>query len=62
MDYGIYFGVIIEKMMPDIFIVINNKTENGYIDYFKYIKEYIYNSNKNRKMLLKLNHLHQILK
>ena len=30
----IYFYVIIEKMIPGIFIVINNKKEEGYIDCF----------------------------
>ncbi len=29
-----YFDVVIEKMIPGIFIVINNKKEEGYIDCF----------------------------
>lgn len=36
-----YYDVIIEKMLPGIFIIINNKTEEGYQASFTYIKEYI---------------------
>ena len=36
-----YYDIIILKMIPGIFIVINNKTEEGYIDCFMYIKYYI---------------------
>ena len=49
-----YFYVIIEKMIPGIFILMNNKTEEGYIDCFKYIKEYIYRLNKNIKTAIKI--------
>ena len=37
-----YFDVILEKMIPGIFIAMNNKTEEGNIDCFKYKKDYIY--------------------
>ena len=36
-----YYDVIIEKMIPGIFIVANNKTQEGYLDSFFYIKNYI---------------------
>ena len=36
-----YYDIIIQKMIPGIFIVINYKTEEGYIDCFMYIKYYI---------------------
>ena len=36
-----YYDYIIKKMIPGIFIVINNKTTEGYIDTFSYIKNYI---------------------
>ena len=35
-----YYDYIIDKMIPGIFIIINNKTEEGYIDCFIYIKYY----------------------
>ena len=35
------------KMIPGIFIVINNKTLEGYNQSFKYIRDYIYNYVKN---------------
>ena len=57
-----YFDVIIEKMITGIFIVINNKTEEGYIYCFKYIKEYIFKLNKNIKTPLKIILLQPILK
>ena len=41
----IYYDVIIEKMILGIFIIINNKTQEGYKDSFTYIKEYINKSN-----------------
>ena len=34
-----YYDVIIEKMLPGIFIIINNKTEEGYKVSITYIKE-----------------------
>ena len=34
----IYFDIIIEKLIAEIFIFINNKTEERYIDWFKYVK------------------------
>ena len=36
-----YYDIIIEKMIPGIFIVSNNKTQEGYLDCFYYIKNYI---------------------
>ena len=36
-----YYDILIEKMIPGIFIVINNKTFEGYVDCFTYIKNYI---------------------
>ena len=33
-----FYDVIIEKMIPGFFIIINNKTEEGYIDCFIYLK------------------------
>ena len=36
-----FYDVIIEKMIPGIFIILNNKTEEGYIDCFIYLKYYI---------------------
>ena len=36
-----YYDIIIEKMIPGIFIVSNNKTHEGYLDSFFYIKNYI---------------------
>ena len=35
------YDYIIDKMIPGIFIIINNKTEEGYIDCLIYIKYYI---------------------
>ena len=48
-----YYDVIIEKMIPGIFIIISNKTPEGYKDSFTYIKEYINKSNKQRRNKLK---------
>ena len=42
-----YYDILIEKMIPGIFIVINNKTFEGYIDCFTYIKNYINKLNIN---------------
>ena len=50
----IYFDVIIEKMIPGIFIVLNNKTEEGYYDCFNYIKDYLYKLGKNSHSVLKI--------
>ena len=36
-----YYDIIIEKMIPGVFIIINNKTEEGYLDCFLYLKYYI---------------------
>ena len=47
-----YYDIIIEKMIPGIFIVTNNKTEEGYFDSFHYIKDYIDNMNKTSKKIL----------
>ena len=44
-----YYDIIIEKMIPGILIVTNNKTEEGYFDSFHYIKDYIDNMNKASK-------------
>ena len=33
-----YYDNIIEKMIPGVFIIINNKTEEGYLDCFLYLK------------------------
>ena len=38
-----YYDIIIEKMIPGIFIVQNNKTTEGYLDSFLYLKKYIDN-------------------
>ena len=38
-----YFDIIVEKMVPGIFILINNKTSEGYLEVFAYIKYYIDN-------------------
>ena len=44
-----YYDILIEKMIPGIFIVINNKTFEGYIDCFTYIKNYINKLNNNNQ-------------
>lgn len=44
-----YYDILIEKMIPGIFIVINNKTFEGYIDCFTYIKNYITKLNNNNQ-------------
>ena len=36
-----YYDIIIEIMIPGVFITINNKTEEGYLDCFLYLKYYI---------------------
>ena len=36
-----YYDNITEKMIPGIFIITNNKTEEGYLDSFIYIMNYI---------------------
>ena len=38
-----YYDIIIEKMIPGIFIVQNNKTTEEYLDSFLYLKNYIDN-------------------
>ena len=43
-----YYDEIIDKMIPGVFMVINNKTEAGYLDLFNYIKQYIEKILKNR--------------
>ena len=43
-----YYDEILDKMIPGVFIVINNKTQVGYVDVFKYLKYYIENLLKNR--------------
>ena len=37
-----YYDEIIDKMIPGIYITINNKTEERYLDTFNYIKYYLY--------------------
>ena len=49
-----YYDIIIEKMIPGIFSVTNNKTEEGYFDSFHYIKDYIDNMNKASKKILNI--------
>ena len=44
-----YYDILIEKMIPGIFIVINNKTFEGYVDCFTYIKNYIIKLNNNNQ-------------
>ena len=44
-----YYDILIEKMIPGIFIVINNKTFEGYVDCFTYIKNYIIKLNHNNQ-------------
>ena len=41
-------------LLQKIFIVLNNKTEEGYIDCFKYIREYIQRLNKYIKTTIKI--------
>ena len=48
-----YYDIIIEKMIPGIFFVTNNKTEEGYFYSFHYIKDYIDNMNKASKKNIK---------
>ena len=42
-----FYDPICFKMIPGIFIAINNKTLEGYNQCFKYIRDYIYNYVKN---------------
>ena len=44
-----YYDEILDKMLPGIYIAINNKTEEGYKDVFRYIKYYIDNILKDRE-------------
>ena len=37
-----YFDPIYEKMIPGIFLTINNKFKNGYIEIFQYIKTFCF--------------------
>jgi len=48
-----YLDPIYEKMIPGIFITINNKFKNGYIEIFEYIKQYIINFINNKKEKIK---------
>ena len=48
-----YFDNITDKMIPGIFIIINNKTYEGYVDCFIYIKNYIDRLNNNEKIKIK---------
>ena len=48
-----YYDIITSKMIPGIFIITNNKTEEGYRDSFLYIKYYINKLIKNEKKNLK---------
>ena len=54
-----YYDEILDKMLPGIYITINNKTEEGYKDVFSYIKYYIDNILKDREknIILKLSQL-----
>ena len=42
-----FYDPILFKIVPGIFIAINNKTLEGYNQCFKYIRDYIYNYVKN---------------
>ena len=44
-----FYDIIIERMIPGIFILFNNKTTEGYIDCFTYIKNYISCINNHNK-------------
>ena len=44
-----YYDEIIDKMITRIFILINNKTNEGYKDVFFYIKYYLEYLFKNRQ-------------
>ena len=46
-----YYDNITDKMIPGIFIIINNKTYEGYVDCFNYIKNYIYRLNNSEEKL-----------
>ena len=46
-----YYDNISDKMIPGIFIIINNKTYEGYVDCFIYIKNYIYKLNNNEEKI-----------
>ena len=37
-----FYDPIIFKMIPGIFIAVNNKTKPGYIKIFSFIRDYIY--------------------
>ena len=37
-----FYDPICFQMIPDIFIAINNKTLEGYNEFCKYIRDYIY--------------------
>ena len=48
-----YYDIIIDKMIPGIYIIINNKTYEGYYDSFLFIKNFIdkINGNNNYNFL-----------
>ena len=46
-----YYDIITEKMIPGIFLIINNKTFEGYVDSFMDIKNYIKKLNINQENL-----------
>ena len=46
-----YYDNITDKMIPGIFIIINNKAYEGYVDCFNFIKNYIYRLNNNEEKL-----------
>ena len=52
-----YYDEIIEKMIPGIYMAINNKIEEGYKDIFLYIKYYIQKFTKIEKKNIILKHL-----
>ena len=46
-----YYDIITEKMIPGIFLIINNKTLESYVDSFMDIKNYIKKLNNNQESL-----------
>ena len=43
-----YYDIIYYKIIPAIYLAINNKTINGYYEVFNYIKSYIMDTIKNK--------------
>ena len=44
-----YYDNMTDKMILRIFIIINNKAYEGYVDCFNFIKNYIYRINNNEE-------------